>query len=44
MLQDGFLRFSEGLVVRALYSFQKLQPDDLSFKKGDRLELPDGKM
>ena len=33
-----------GLVVRALYSFTKLQSDDLSFKKGDRLELPEGKM
>ncbi|KAI0240349.1 Tyrosine-protein kinase yes [Lamellibrachia satsuma] len=35
---------AKGLVVRALYSFTKLQDDDLTFKKGDRLELPDGKI
>ena len=27
------------MVVRALYDYEPRQPDDLSFKKGDRMEI-----
>ena len=30
------------VVMRALYPFDKIQLDDVSFKKGDRLELQEG--
>lgn len=34
-----FFPVSDALVVRALYDFDAINDDDLSFRKGDKLEV-----
>ena len=34
-----YLLFTAAVIVRALYDYQARQQDDLTFKKGDRMEI-----